>query len=208
MEPAKITGVGPEIPDSASGANTITPLENRSICILREAVHHFDKMAMLWSAGKESNVILRLARKAFFGQAPFPLVHLDTSYEIPELTAFRYRLVAERVSPRVVARNDQPPELWAQFNTDFQPDAHLRVHPLPQWTEANTWEQIEREGIPVPDLDIDRCAVACTTMNQRTRSRNRVATVSCKQCLAGHSLAYPDPNQTQTYSLFRRIHGK
>jgi sulfate adenylyltransferase subunit 2 len=47
---------------------------------------------------------------------------------------------------------EQPPELWDQFKTDFDPGTHLRVHPLLHWTELNVWEYIEREGIPVVDL--------------------------------------------------------
>ena len=82
------------MPDGPVPSDTLAQLESRSIYILREAFHHFDKIAMLWSVGKDSNVILWLVRKAFFGHVPFPLVHLDTSYEIPELIAFRDRLVA------------------------------------------------------------------------------------------------------------------
>jgi len=47
---------------------------------------------------------------------------------------------------------DQPPELWDQFKTDFQPGTHVRVHPLLHWTEVNIWEYIQRESIPVIPL--------------------------------------------------------
>lgn len=47
---------------------------------------------------------------------------------------------------------DQPPELWDQFNTDFPDGAHVRVHPLLHWTEINVWEYIDREQIPVIPL--------------------------------------------------------
>ena len=43
---------------------------------------------------------------------------------------------------------DQPPELWDQFNTDLAADTHLRIHPLLHWTEADIWEYAGREGIP------------------------------------------------------------
>ena len=43
---------------------------------------------------------------------------------------------------------DQPPELWDQFNTDLAGGTHLRVHPLLHWTEMNVWEYAEREKIP------------------------------------------------------------
>jgi sulfate adenylyltransferase subunit 2 len=47
---------------------------------------------------------------------------------------------------------DQPPELWDQFKTDYEPGSHIRIHPLLHWTEVNIWEYIEREGIPVIPL--------------------------------------------------------
>ena len=60
-------------------------LESESIFIMREAFAKFDNMAMLWSIGKDSTALLWLARKAFFGHVPFPLVHIDTSYKIPSM---------------------------------------------------------------------------------------------------------------------------
>jgi sulfate adenylyltransferase subunit 2 len=47
---------------------------------------------------------------------------------------------------------DQPPELWDQFKTDFDKDTHIRIHPLLHWTEINIWEYIERENIPIIPL--------------------------------------------------------
>jgi sulfate adenylyltransferase subunit 2 len=70
-------------------------LESRSIHIFREAYSAFDRMAMLWSIGKDSTVLLWLARKAFFGHVPFPLVHIDTSFKIPEMIAYRDRVAAQ-----------------------------------------------------------------------------------------------------------------
>jgi sulfate adenylyltransferase subunit 2 len=60
-------------------------LEDQSVYILREAYKHFNHLAMLWSMGKDSTVLLWLARKAFFGHVPFPLLHVDTSYKIPAM---------------------------------------------------------------------------------------------------------------------------
>jgi sulfate adenylyltransferase subunit 2 len=50
---------------------------------------------------------------------------------------------------------DQPPEFWNQFNTDFPPGTHVRIHPLLDWTELNVWEYIERERIPTVSLYYD-----------------------------------------------------
>lgn len=66
-------------------------LEHQSIYIFREAFHAIDKIAMLWSFGKDSNVMVWLARKAFFGRVPFPLIHCDTELEMPEVYQFRDR---------------------------------------------------------------------------------------------------------------------
>ena len=70
-------------------------LEAQSIFIFREAFHSIDKLAMLWSFGKDSNVMIHLARKAFFGQVPFPLIHCDTELEMDEVYAFRDRYTKE-----------------------------------------------------------------------------------------------------------------
>jgi sulfate adenylyltransferase subunit 2 len=75
--------------------NHLDQLESRSVHILREAYANFNNMCMLWSIGKDSTVLLWLARKAFLGHVPFPLVHIDTSFKIPEMIEYRDRLTAE-----------------------------------------------------------------------------------------------------------------
>jgi sulfate adenylyltransferase subunit 2 len=60
---------------------------------------------MLWSIGKDSTVLLWLARKAFFGHVPFPLVHIDTSFKIPEMIAYRDRVAAEWNLPLMYGQN-------------------------------------------------------------------------------------------------------
>src|SRR5437762_2576641 len=64
-------------------------LENQSIFIFREAYQAFKNIAMPWSMGKDSNVLIWLARKSFFGKIPFPVLHIDTTYEFPEMLEFR-----------------------------------------------------------------------------------------------------------------------
>lgn len=222
-------------------------LESKSIHILREAYREFKSLCMLWSIGKDSTVMLWLARKAFFGHVPIPLVHIDTSYKIPEMIEYRdevalkwglnmiygqnvkalrekqtfpdgaidrlscckalksealkhtlsgewdrwklnhqtgkYEVDQNRepytgvivgaradeegsrskeryFSPRDKESDwdvdDQPPELWTYYKTDFAPGTHVRIHPLLDWTELNLWEYIEREEIPVVGLYFDR----------------------------------------------------
>ncbi len=201
----------------------LSKLENQSIYVLREAFNKFKNLAMLWSIGKDSTVLLWLARKAFFGHVPFPLVHVDTTYKIPSMIEYRERLRREWKLDIVVGMNkealdqgrtypnnkitrveccgalkkdglktvlekhrftgvfvgirrdeeptrakeryfsprdknmewnveDQPPEFWDQFKTDFEKGTHVRIHPLLHWTEINIWEYIERENIPIIPL--------------------------------------------------------
>ncbi len=193
-------------------------LESHSIYIFREAFEKIAPLGMLWSVGKDSNVMVWLARKAFFGHVPFPVVHVDTGKKFPEMYEFRDRYTAEwglnlilgdcppieeidetlppaarsaarkteglkkliakhrftgviagirrdeegtRAKERVFSPRgetggwnyrDQPPEFWDQFNTDFPPGTHLRIHPLLQWTEIDIWRYIQRENIPIVDL--------------------------------------------------------
>ncbi len=82
-------------------------LEDQAIYILREAYKNFDKLCMLWSIGKDSTVLLWLARKAFFGHCPIPLVHIDTRYKIPEMIDYRDKLVEELGLNLVVASNEK-----------------------------------------------------------------------------------------------------
>jgi sulfate adenylyltransferase subunit 2 len=85
----------------------LSRLENHSIYIFREAFNKFENLAMLWSIGKDSTVLLWLARKAFFGHVPFPLVHVDTSYKIPSMIEYRDKLVKDWNLKLVVGMNKQ-----------------------------------------------------------------------------------------------------
>ena len=193
-------------------------LEHQSIYVFREAFSRVENIAMLWSLGKDSNVMVWLARKAFFGNVPFPVMHIDTGKKFPEMYAFRDRYADEwglnlllgecppveeidetlppaarsaarktaglrnmlethrfqgifagirrdeegtrakerYFSPRNVRGGwnvkEQPPEFWNQFNTEFPPGAHLRIHPLLHWTEIDIWRYTQREGIPTVPL--------------------------------------------------------
>jgi sulfate adenylyltransferase subunit 2 len=85
----------------------LSKLENQSIYIFREAFSKFEKLAMLWSIGKDSTVLLWLARKAFFGHVPFPLVHVDTTYKIPSMIEYRDKLVKEWNLKLIVGKNEE-----------------------------------------------------------------------------------------------------
>ncbi|MBI3700972.1 MAG: sulfate adenylyltransferase subunit 2 [Afipia sp.] len=202
----------------APSMDHLDELEAQSIYILREAFARLKKLALLWSLGKDSNVMIWLARKAFFGKVPFPALHVDTQKKFPEMYAFReqyakewgldikvdYCPPVESVDPtlppaaRSAARKteglklalakygfdgliagirrdeeatrakervfsprgleggwdvrDQPPEFWDHFNASVPQGAHLRVHPILHWTEADIWAYTKREGIPIIPL--------------------------------------------------------
>ncbi|CAH2604356.1 Sulfate adenylyltransferase subunit 2 [Rhodovastum atsumiense] len=70
-------------------------LESQSIFILREAYRRLRPLGLLWSLGKDSNVLVWLARKAFLGRVPFPVLHVDTGRKFPEMYAFRDRYAVE-----------------------------------------------------------------------------------------------------------------
>ena len=82
-------------------------LESKSIYIIREAYKQFRKVAMLWSIGKDSTATLWLCRKAFYGNLPFPVMHIDTSFKFKEIYEFRDRYAKEWGLKLMVARNEQ-----------------------------------------------------------------------------------------------------
>jgi sulfate adenylyltransferase subunit 2 len=82
-------------------------LEDQSVYVLREAYKNFEDLAMLWSMGKDSTVLLWLARKAFFGHVPFPLIHIDTSYKIPAMIEYRDRVAKEWGLNLLIGQNKQ-----------------------------------------------------------------------------------------------------
>src|ERR1035437_8779856 len=87
--------------------NHLQALEAESISILREAVAEFARPVMLYSIGKDSSVMLRLAQKAFYpGRIPFPLLHVDTSYKFPEMIRFRDEYTREIGADLIVHRNE------------------------------------------------------------------------------------------------------
>lgn len=86
---------------------SINPLENEAIYILREVVAQFERPVLLFSGGKDSITLVRLAQKAFHpGKIPFPLLHIDTGHNFPETIEFRDRLVKE-LGLELIVRNVQ-----------------------------------------------------------------------------------------------------
>ena len=85
----------------------INPLESEAIYILREVAAQFEKPVLLFSGGKDSITLVRLAQKAFYpAKIPFPLMHLDTGHNFPETIEFRDKLVNE-LSLELIVRHVQ-----------------------------------------------------------------------------------------------------
>ena len=86
----------------------IKQLEAESIHIIREVAAEFENPVLLYSIGKDSSVLLHLARKAFFpGRLPFPLLHVDTTWKFREMIAFRDRIAREYGLDLIVHTNTQ-----------------------------------------------------------------------------------------------------
>jgi len=85
----------------------INALENEAIYIFREVAAQFEKPVLLFSGGKDSISLVRLAQKAFYpAKIPFPLMHIDTGHNFPETIEFRDRLVKE-LGVELIVRNVQ-----------------------------------------------------------------------------------------------------
>jgi len=200
----------------------LASLEAESVEIIREAVALSDKPVMMYSIGKDSSVMLHLARKAFWPAVPpLPLLHIDTTWKFREMISFRDRISAETgikllvhtnqqrlaqgVNPFTYdseryttmmktealrqaldawgfdiilagARRDeeksrakerifsfrsaghrwdpkiQRPELWNLYNARIHPGETIRVFPLSNWTEADVWQYLAEENIPIVQL--------------------------------------------------------
>ena len=102
-----------------SSPEILKVLENESIEYFRETAAAFQKPVMLYSIGKDSSVLLHLARKAFYpGPIPFPLLHIDTTWKFREMISFRDRIVADTKSQLIVHTNQEGVEANINpFNT-------------------------------------------------------------------------------------------
>ncbi|WP_439273222.1 sulfate adenylyltransferase subunit CysD [Pseudochrobactrum sp. HB0163] len=197
-------------------------LEAEAIHIFREVAASFAKPVMLYSVGKDSSVMLHLARKAFYpAPPPFPFLHVDTTWKFREMIAFRdaqakaFKLdllvhinaegVKAGINPFVHGSNvhtdvmktqalrqaldkygfdaafggarrdeeksrakerifsfrnashgwdpkNQRPEMWNIYNTRIKTGESIRVFPLSNWTEADIWQYIYQENIPIVPL--------------------------------------------------------
>ncbi|WP_192979985.1 sulfate adenylyltransferase subunit CysD [Pseudomonas sp. EggHat1] len=109
-------------------------LEAESIHIIREVAAEFDNPVMLYSIGKDSAVMLHLARKAFFpGKLPFPVMHVDTRWKFQEMYRFRDKMVSEmgldlitHINPDGVAQDMNPFTYGSAKHTDVMKTEGLK----------------------------------------------------------------------------------
>ncbi len=85
----------------------LSNLENQSIYIIREAYFQFKKVSLLWSIGKDSTTLLWLIRKAFYGNIPFPVLHIDTGYKFKEIYKFRKKYAKKWNIDLIVQKNKE-----------------------------------------------------------------------------------------------------
>lgn len=82
-------------------------LESKSIYIIREAYWEYrDNLAILWSMGKDSTTLVHLTRKAFLGDVPIPVIHIDTTFKFKQIYAFRDKYVKDWKLKLIIAKNE------------------------------------------------------------------------------------------------------
>jgi sulfate adenylyltransferase subunit 2 len=135
--PNDLAGHASQIPETRPSSARLTHLrrlEAESIHIMREVVAECERPVMLYSVGKDSAVMLRLASKAFYpSKLPFPLLHVDTTWKFREMIAFRDRTVRElgldllvHVNPDGVAQRIGPFTHGSQVHTDVMKTQALK----------------------------------------------------------------------------------
>ena len=202
--------------------SNLAKLEAESIHIFREVVAECENPVLLYSIGKDSAVLLRLAMKAFYpSKLPFPVLHVDTTWKFKEMIKFRDQMPAELDLDLIVHTNEdgvkqdigpfshgsavhtdvmktqalkqaldkhkfdaafggarrdeeksrskervfsfrskahrwdpknQRPEMWSIYNGRIQKGESIRVFPLSNWTEADIWQYIYHDDIPMVPL--------------------------------------------------------
>lgn len=84
----------------------LNALEEKSIFVMREANSRFKNVAAMWSMGKDSTTMLALARKAFLGRVPFPVIHIDNGIDFPETYKFREELAKKWKLKLIVVKSE------------------------------------------------------------------------------------------------------
>lgn len=163
-------------------------LEAESIHILREGVAEATRPVLLYSLGKDSSVLLHLARKAFFpGPLPFPLLHVDTTWKFRAMYAFRDQVAADGGVELIVHRN--PEALEAGIN----PFDHGSVMHTTMWKTEGLKQALDQHGF-------DLAFGGARRDEEKSRAKERVFSVRS----AGHRW---DPKH-QRPELWRLYHAR
>ena len=165
-------------------------LESEAIHIFREAVAAARNPVLMYSVGKDSSVLLHLARKAFHpGPLPFPLLHIDTTYKFRDMYAHRARMVAE-TGARVIAHTNQ-----AGIDAGLSPFVHGSSH----WTDVMKTEALKQA------LDAHRFDIAiggARRDEEASRAKERI----CSFRAAGHRWD-PKRQRPELWNLYNlRMH--
>jgi sulfate adenylyltransferase subunit 2 len=130
--------------DRAAALSHLERLEAESIHIMREAVAESERPVMLYSMGKDSSVMLHLARKAFHpGRPPFPLLHVDTTWKFREMYEFRDKAAAELGVDLLVHHNPECVELG------INPFTHGSAVHTDMWKTAGLKQALDAHGFDV-----------------------------------------------------------
>ena len=140
-------------------------LESEAIHIMREVVATYEHPVMLYSVGKDSSVMVRLAEKAFHpGKIPFPLMHIDTGYKFPEMIEFRDRFCEKIGATLIVERNEE----WIEKG----------AHPLELGTEKCCW-YLKTQGLlqAIKKHGFDAAFGGARREEEKSRAKERVFSV-------------------------------
>ena len=149
------------VPDDARARTHLAWLESEAIYYLREVAGECARPALLFSGGKDSLVLLRLAEKAFRpGRFPFPLLHIDTGHNFPEVIAFRDRRAAE-LGERLLVRS---------VEQSIERGTVRLPHPGASRNAAQSVTLLEA----VAELKLDACIGGARRDEEKSRAKERV----------------------------------
>ena len=140
----------------------LAQLEAESIHIFREVVAECENPVMLYSVGKDSSVMLRIAQKAFApGKLPFPLLHVDTTFKFPEMIEFRDRTAAEIGAKLIVYKNDA---------------ALAEVGPYENWTCTMCANRLKTEALvaALKQYEFDAAFGGARRDEEKSRAKERI----------------------------------
>ncbi len=140
-------------------------LEDEAIYIMREAAAQFEKPAILFSGGKDSITLVRLAQKAFYpSKSPFPLVHVDTGHNFPETITFRDWLVESTGSELIVA------------NVQEDIDARRVTEETGKFASRNTLQTATLLRV-IEENKFDACLGGARRDEEKARAKERIFSV-------------------------------